>query len=117
MSLGGLAQTSSESVPQLDGIAIMPPNEIGSDALGNIPELPANEKHVDPFETPASEVVEASQEGNNNGGRTCCNPNKYAMSAATSNSIGNQNTMSRLSQPHAVPGGGAWEDISLNKKV
>ncbi|KAF2442405.1 hypothetical protein P171DRAFT_523222 [Karstenula rhodostoma CBS 690.94] len=111
------AHTSSESIPQLDGIAIMPPNEIGSDALGTISELPADEKHIDPFETPTSEVAEVPQEGNIDGGRACRDPNNHIMSWANLNSTGNRNAMSRLSQPHAIPEGGVWESMRPTNKM
>ncbi|KAF9735916.1 hypothetical protein PMIN01_05831 [Paraphaeosphaeria minitans] len=113
---GNSSHTSSESVPQLDGIAIIPPNEIGSDALGTIPELPANEK--DPFETPrTSEVAEISQEGNVYGVRACSDPDNHVMSWANIHSMGNRSAMSRLSRPHTIPEGGVWENIIPTKKM
>ncbi|KAJ4345450.1 uncharacterized protein N0V89_011581 [Didymosphaeria variabile] len=109
---------SLESVPQLDSVAIVPPNEIASDALGVIPELPANEKDVDPFETPkTSEVPATSQEESINGIRVGSDHDNHVMSWANMNSMGNRNAMCRLSQPHAVPEGSVWENMSLTKKT
>ncbi|KAK7191697.1 hypothetical protein DPSP01_008076 [Paraphaeosphaeria sporulosa] len=113
---GDSAHTSSESVPQLDGIAIIPPNEIGSDALGIIPELPANEKDSSKTSR-TSKVAEVPQAGNSNGGRVCRDPNNHVMSWANLNSMGNRNAMSRLSQPHAIPEGGVWENMSPTKNM
>lgn len=91
----------------------MPHHEIGSDALGTIPELPANEKKS--CETISSEAAESSQDGIRRGSLLQRDPDDHVMSWANLNSMGNRNAKSRLSQPHVIPEGSVWENMSPTK--
>ena len=109
--------TSVDSVPQLDSIAVVPPIEAISDALGHIPELAANEKDLDPFTTPrSSQVAESSQEPYSNRHIVGRGADNHVMSWANFNSMGDRNALSRLSQPHAVPDGNVWGNMSPSKR-
>ena len=72
------ATFGSSYVPQLDGTTIFPANEAITDALGNIPELPADNNHLaDPFITPtSSNVIEKTSEEDNKDSKLIGSRNK-----------------------------------------
>lgn len=104
------ATASANSIPQLDSHVLVPPSEAISDALGNIPELPADEQEVDPSTTPrSSQMIEVPRQQRTPRNR---DPDNHVMSWSNFTSMGSRNAMSRLSQPHTVPEGNVWGNMS-----
>lgn len=104
----------ADPVPQLDSTTIRPTTEINTDALGNIPELPAAERN--PFDTPDpsktdSPMTQPSQKS------AVGDVGDHVMSWTQFNSRGNRDPASRLSQPHGAPDDSAavWGNMSVTK--
>lgn len=107
--------TSLSHIAQLDSVPIVPPNEMAADALGIIPELPINEKGVNPFETPkvpGMPEASPSREGGVDRIGSARDSNEHVLSWTDFNSMGNRSAEARLSQPHAAPEGGMWGNMS-----
>jgi hypothetical protein len=95
-------------VQQLDSVAVVPTNEANVDALGNIPELPADERNHDAPQ-PGSDNLQSK--------RISRDSDNHVMSWAQFNSMGVRSSASRLSQPHASPdvANAVWGNMSPEK--